>query len=130
EMEDRLANLRAPRWPATFPPLDADKVKRGADVYVAQDCLKCHAIATPGKRQDVKMTDQTEVGTDIAMAYRAAKLTASTGRLEGANELVLPLPHTRQLGPTENRGTITFNAVVGAILSPIPPDWFRNTPSS
>lgn len=114
EIEDRLATLRSPRWPDAFPALDAAKVARGKDIYAAQ-CINCHAIATPGVSQNVTMTPLADVGTDPAMVTVAATRTNATGVLNGVPKYVI-------LGPkftgTEGAGSITFNAVLGAILAP------------
>ncbi|HEX8155125.1 MAG TPA: di-heme-cytochrome C peroxidase, partial [Thermoanaerobaculia bacterium] len=124
EIEDRLAKLRSPKWPAAFPAIDRTKAAAGEKLY-AQHCLSCHAIATPGVRQDVVMTDLSEIQTDPAMVRRAADFDSATGVLEGVKEFVVA---GRRFNARENRGTITFNAVIGAILSPIPADWFRSSP--
>ena len=124
EIEDRLAKLRSPKWPSQFPPIDQAKAAQGQQLY-NQYCLSCHAIATPGVHQDVVMTPLSEVKTDPAMVTRAKIFDAATGVLEGAKEFVVA---GRRLNARENRGTITFNAVLGAILSPIPSDWFKGAP--
>jgi hypothetical protein len=126
EIEDRLAKLRSPRWPAGFPALDATKVQRGKDIYEQQKCLKCHAVATPGVFQEVVMTPLSDAGTDPAMTTVAATRQAETGILEGVPELIIAGP---KFGPTALAGKITFNAVLGAIVSPIPDDWFLGAPS-
>lgn len=127
EIEDRLANLRAPKWTDTnLPPIDAGKVARGQAIYT-QQCLSCHAIATPGVHQNVVMTPLADVGTDPVMVTDAATREAKTGKLEGVPQFVLIGP---KLGPTASAGTITLNAVVGAILSPLPADWFKGSPGT
>jgi mono/diheme cytochrome c family protein len=126
EIEDRLAKLRSPKWPASFPPIDAAKVAQGQVIYNAQ-CLSCHAIATPGQHQDVTMTPLATVGTDPAMVTVAADRQALTGVLQGLPALIFV---GDKFGATAGAGAITFNAVLGAILSPIPSDWFWGTPST
>ncbi|MFZ1681257.1 MAG: di-heme-cytochrome C peroxidase, partial [Rhizobiaceae bacterium] len=44
ELEQILARLRSPRWPAAFGPLDGDRIGRGAALY-REHCLSCHGIA-------------------------------------------------------------------------------------
>jgi hypothetical protein len=124
EIEDRLSKLRSPKWPSTFPPIDPTKVARGQAIY-SQQCLSCHLIATPGVAQDVVMTDLKTIGTDPAMVTNAHNRPASTGVLEGVPTFVILGP---KMTATESAGTITFNAVLGAILSPIPSDWFKGAP--
>jgi mono/diheme cytochrome c family protein len=126
EIEDRLAKLRSPKWPASFPPIDAAKAAQGQVIYNAQ-CLSCHAIATPGQHQDVTMTPLATVGTDPAMVTVAADRQALTGVLQGVPALIFL---GDKFGTTAGAGAITFNAVIGAILSPIPSDWFWGTPST
>lgn len=115
DIEDRLADLRSPKWPAAFPALDAQKVARGQAIY-NERCLSCHAIATPGRHQSVVMTPLQQVGTDPQMATVAENRQAQTGVLQGARKFLIFGP---RFGPTAGAGTITFNAVVGAILSPV-----------
>ena len=125
EIEDRLALLRSPHWPAGFPAIDSTKAAAGQAIYHAQ-CESCHKQATPGVFQDVVMTPLTDAGTDPAMATVASTRQAKTGILEGVPELILL---GSKFGPTASAGKITFNAVLGAILSPIPDDWFLGAPS-
>jgi hypothetical protein len=126
EIEDRLAKLRSPKWPDAFPPIDAAKAAQGQVIY-ANQCVSCHAVATPGQHQDVTMTPLATVGTDPAMVTVAANRQAATGVLNGVKKLILL---GDEFGPTAAAGTITFNAVIGAILSPIPSDWFLGAPST
>jgi len=126
EIEDRLAKLRSPKWPDSFPPIDTAKAAQGQVIYNAQ-CLSCHAIATPGQHQDVTMTPLATVGTDPAMVTVAAQRQAQTGVLQGVPALIFL---GDKFGPTAAAGSITFNAVIGAILSPIPSDWFWGSPST
>ncbi|MCB1382344.1 MAG: hypothetical protein KDJ73_05330 [Notoacmeibacter sp.] len=46
ELEQILARLKPPRWPAAFGPLDEAKRKRGAVLYRAH-CIACHGLADP-----------------------------------------------------------------------------------
>jgi mono/diheme cytochrome c family protein len=126
EIEDRLAKLRAPAWPGVFPPIDAAKAAQGQVIY-NQQCVSCHAIATPGQHQDVTMTPLATVGTDPAMVTVAATRQAATGVLNGVPQMIFL---GDKFGPTASAGAITFNAVIGAILSPIPNDWSWGTPST
>lgn len=126
EIEDRLAKLRSPKWPSSFPPIDTAKAAQGQVIYNAQ-CLSCHAIATPGQRQDVTMTPLAAVGTDPAMVTVAANRQALTGVLQGVPAMIF---FGDKFGAAAGAGAITFNAVIGAILSPIPSDWFWGTPST
>ena len=131
EIEDRLAQLRSPKWPSAFPAIDSTKAARGQTIYNVQ-CASCHKAATPGVAQDVVMTPITSstgpsVGTDPAMATDAATRQALTGILEGVPELIIA---GDKFGSTAPAGKITFNAVLGAIVSPIPDDWFFGAPTT
>lgn len=50
--------LWSPKWPAEFPPLDAAKVARGADVY-KQRCEKCHLPPVDELKADLKTPHPT-----------------------------------------------------------------------
>jgi RoxA-like, cytochrome c-like/Cytochrome C oxidase, cbb3-type, subunit III len=126
EIEDRLAKLRSPKWPSSFPPIDTAKAAQGEVIYNAQ-CVSCHAIATPGQHQNVTMTPLATVGTDPAMVTVAANRQALTGVLQGVPAMIFL---GDKFGATASAGAITFNGVIGAILSPIPADWSWGTPST
>jgi hypothetical protein len=126
EIEDRLAQLRSPRWPPAFPAIDAAKAAQGQIIYKQQHCDACHALATPGKYQVVTMTPLAAIGTDPAMVVDSGR-NAKTGILEGVPEYLIA---GDKFGPTARAGSITFNAVLGAILSPIPSDWSKGSPST
>ena len=115
EIEDRLADLRSPKWQAAFGAIDQARAARGQTIY-NQQCLSCHEIATPGRRQKIVMTPLSDVGTDKQMATIAATRQARTGVLQGVKSYLL---FGDRLGATAGAGTITLNAVVGAILSPV-----------
>ncbi len=115
EIEDRLSDLRSPKWQPAFGAIDEAKRARGQEIYGRQ-CLSCHAIATPGRRQNIVMTPLSVVGTDPQMATVAATRQAKTGVLKGAREFIL---FGSKMGDSAGAGTITLNAVIGAILSPV-----------
>ena len=115
EIEDRLSDLRSPKWQPAFGAIDQARAARGQTIY-NQQCLSCHAIATPGQHQDVVMTPLSDLGTDKQMATVAATRQAATGVLKGVRSYLL---FGDRMGATAGAGTITLNAVVGAILSPV-----------
>ncbi|HEX7149943.1 MAG TPA: di-heme-cytochrome C peroxidase [Thermoanaerobaculia bacterium] len=115
EIEDRLADLRSPKWPAALGAIDTVRAARGQTLY-NQQCVSCHKIATPGRHQDIVMTPLTEVNTDPWMARVAHERMAQTGVLKGVKEYLIFGP---RMTAQEAAGTITFNAVIGAILSPV-----------
>ena len=114
EIEDRLADLRSPKWPAGLPAIDATKAARGQAIY-NQQCVSCHAIATPGRHQNIVLTPLSQIGTDPQMATVSSARKAQTGVLQGVKSYLLFGP---PLGPMAPAGTITLNATVGAIISP------------
>jgi mono/diheme cytochrome c family protein len=115
EIEDRLANLRSPKWQSEWAAIDQTKAARGQQLYAAQ-CESCHKIATPGRHQNIVMTPLSAVRTDKTMATVAATREAKTGVLQGVREMLI---FGKRMGPTAGAGAITFNAVIGAILSPV-----------
>ncbi|HYO76556.1 MAG TPA: cytochrome c [Thermoanaerobaculia bacterium] len=115
DIEDRLAHLRAPKWQPAFGAIDQARATRGQAIYNRQ-CVSCHKIATPGVRQDIVMTPLSAVRTDDTMATVAAHRLAHTGVLQGVRKLLLFGPRMKA---REAAGTVTFNAVIGAILSPV-----------
>jgi hypothetical protein len=73
-------------------------------------------MATPGVEQDVTMTPLATVGTDPAMVTAAATRTNKTGVLEGVRKYMII---GDKFDSTAGAGSITFNAVLGAILAPL-----------
>lgn len=124
DLEDRLSDLRSPKWPAAFPRLDEAKVARGKAVYTGQ-CLSCHAIATPGKHQNITLTALNVVNTDPTMTVVSANRSALTGILQGVPSYLIFGP---KFGKSAFAGAITLNATVGAILSPVSLDTGSTTP--
>lgn len=120
DLEDRLSKLRSPKWPAAFGALDPAKVAAGKALYNSSNpnvnCAGCHSLATPGAYQNVVLTPLSEIGTDPGMTTMVATRTAATGVLQGVRTMLLFGPRMKA---TELAGTITGNAVIGAILSPV-----------
>lgn len=118
DLEDRLAKLRAPQWQPGFGALDPAKVARGRALYNRPDlqCNVCHELVTPGRYQKVTLTPLSQIGTDPAMTTMVATRKASTGVLKGVRKFLIFGP---RMQATELAGTITANAVIGAILSPV-----------
>lgn len=114
EIEDRLSNLRSPKWQTAFGAIDEAARARGQAIYNEQ-CISCHKIATPGKSQDVVMTALSRVKTDDAMAKMAATRIGSTGVLKGRSKVILN-PFSR-FGDKAPAGAMTLHAIIGAILS-------------
>ena len=115
DIEDRLANLRAPQWQTAFGAIDQAKAARGKVIY-NDHCIQCHAIATPGRHQDIVMTPQSLIGTDEQMAKDSAIRMSNTGVLKGVRKFLL---FGTKMKARELASSITGNAVVGAILSPV-----------
>lgn len=84
--------LQSPKWPAVFPALDAEKVKKGEALY-REHCQGCHMppvkelLADKGERywEDgrLKVTDINiqEIGTDPRAALDYRNRTADSGPL-------------------------------------------------
>lgn len=120
-IEDQLSRLRGPAWPKQWASIDAAKAQAGAKLYQA-NCIGCHAIVTPGKRQTVTMTPISEVRTDPKMATNAAtRVTKDTGVLDGAT--IPPLPIIVQpIGATSPTVELVAKITVAAVLAPVPMD--------
>jgi mono/diheme cytochrome c family protein len=114
DLEDRLSKLRSPKW-TEIGTIDQAKAARGKVIY-NDHCIQCHSIATPGKHQDIVMTPLSMMGTDEQMAKNSAVRMANTGVLQGVRKFLLFGP---KMSSRELASTITGNAVVGAILSPV-----------
>ncbi len=82
-LENQLAKLKAPTWPAAFGTLDAAQVAAGKALFVA-DCQGCHAPLT-GTFQKVTMVPQKPGpnATDPWMACNAITYRSATGNLQG-----------------------------------------------
>jgi mono/diheme cytochrome c family protein len=114
DIEDRLSRLRSPQW-TEIGTIDQARAARGKQLY-DDHCIQCHTMATPGRHQDVVMTPQSLIGTDEQMALISATRTSKTGVLQGVRKFLL---FGTKMKADELSSTITGNAVVGAILSPV-----------
>ena len=110
KLENQIKKLWAPRWEEHFGELDADKVKAGRELYVA-NCIKCHEVV-PFNEQDtpveIRMVPVSKVLTDRKMAVNAATGLVSTGPLRKVFDGREKVP----------RGELLKKAVRLALISP------------
>lgn len=116
-LEEAVAKLTAPEWPAAFGVPDPVKVARGKDLYVSQGCVHCHMLV-PKDRQNqpaqVQVVPASLVGTDDAMTTMAATRTAATGVLQG--RLKNPLSGSGdRIGAQELVHDLLSHAVIGVM---------------
>ncbi|MEM7729131.1 MAG: di-heme-cytochrome C peroxidase [Pseudomonadota bacterium] len=91
KLELILQDLKAPRWPDHFPPIDLEAAGRGADLF-AENCASCHLTpdmqrADEGTERMVTFretlgTDPRDL-TDIWMACNAYLAAGPSGPMEG-----------------------------------------------
>ena len=115
DLEDILARLESPQWPAAFPAIDAAKAKAGEAIY-AKNCLGCHALldrTDPNRRIKAHMVEVSTVGTDPRASEGFVKRTGKTGPLQGTPVFVNLL---QNFGDTAAAGEILRNAVFGVQL--------------
>lgn len=120
-LEELLAKLRSPAWPALWAPIDKVKAAAGAKIYGIY-CDGCHSITPRNKpltRMRVTMTPLSVVKTDPVMVTNSATRKSKTGILEGVRMPLIPFvdPLPAEVLSLE----LTAKIVVGAILAP--PDW-------
>ncbi len=120
QLEEWVATLWSPQWPADFPPIDAAKRDQGRTLFVA-NCQKCHAdIDRVSSTRAVKAV-MWGAGTDVLMANNFAVRVGKAGKLEGSYELLFPLAGAKI--PAEAPAALMLhNAVMGTIVgSSFPP---------
>ncbi|HEY3950636.1 di-heme-cytochrome C peroxidase [Phenylobacterium sp.] len=102
-MEILLTQLRPPKWPADFPPIDPKKVEAGRTLF-HDHCSGCHQVLD---RADLKTPIPLQMslfkpggkfmnpapGTDKSMACNAAMATSPTGTLKGAHFAYVDVLH-------------------------------------
>src|SRR5262249_53139082 len=82
--------LKPPAWPEdVLGKLDADKVKRGKEIYAREGCAKCHAEKAPYPKSEpnaagdtfikINRTPLKEIGTDPNYAEYFLRRTATPG---------------------------------------------------
>lgn len=102
-LESSLAKLSPPKWPGSFPALDAQQVERGRSVF-ADNCSSCHVDTSDGVddseltppnsigRRYTKITRMpyADIGTDPAFAEDYGRLKAPTGILGTVLSIAAP----------------------------------------
>lgn len=116
-LEDWWSELRSPKWTdaTALPPLDPTKLARGRDLY-NQHCLSCHAIVTPGVRQNVTLVPLEQIGTDPGMTSVASLRMAKTGILQGVRKNLIPFGP--RFGAEAQAAAVTGHVTISVILTP------------
>lgn len=120
-MELQLSRLMSPRWPSTFPALDAKLVQRGHMLF-KRDCASCHShlepsdLSSPAREQLTKLWGDRPLGTDPWMACNAHTYQALGGLLTGDPRGVLKQIDATPLKGRENTSTYLQTQAIGALL--------------
>ena len=113
DIEKRLFELKSPRWPEAFPPIDPAKRAAGKELF-GRYCVRCHDQIDRDDADRSVIARMSDTGTDPAAARNFIERTAMTGRLEGSRVNFNPLgDRFEQVEPGE---TVLAHAVVGVIL--------------
>ena len=124
EMENQLGGLKAPAWPASFPPIDQDLAKAGSALFQAR-CSTCHTVPSSFgnltesytvtlNRAFSKAPATEAVGTDMWMACNAVMDQADTGVVKGNRTDFFSAP---VFGDQSSNFALVQNAVVGVLLA-------------
>jgi mono/diheme cytochrome c family protein len=135
-LEQLLARLEPPRWPALFDPPNRDAASRSAVLargreLFARDCASCHQPMTPGPAPiDTQLSTFNDAsnprppgappnvapGTDIWMACNAYTYRAQTGRLRGVPVTYTAILDNVRLGDDAPVATMLKTMVGGALI--------------
>lgn len=116
-MELILKDLRAPTWPADFPPIDVALRNEGEALFVSKRCANCHlppSAQQPGRPTERMLTfaDTSPADlTDIWMACNAYVYRGPTGPMQGVRD-----NDGRVLGPDAPVAAMLATAVRGALV--------------
>jgi mono/diheme cytochrome c family protein len=115
-LESWVKTLRSPRWPEQYlPAIDGMKAAKGQSLYQAE-CAECHQVIPRENEGDLYISVKTPVsdlGTDPATAWNAAKNRANTLILEGVKDKILI---GSRFDKTAAAIEIPVNGVVGLVL--------------
>jgi hypothetical protein len=114
-LEQLVARLESPQWPAGFPAVEAAAAAAGKALY-ATHCENCHAPIVrddPNRRIKAHLMTVAAVGTDPVAAVNFVERRAKTGVLQGTPVFV-DLRQT--FGEEAAAGDIVRNAVFGLSL--------------
>jgi hypothetical protein len=116
-LEDWWSELRSPKWSdaTALPAIDSTKLAQGQALY-NQNCLSCHPMVTPGRRQNVTLVSLDDVGTDPGMTTVAATRPAKTGMLQGVRKNLVPFGP--RFGAQALAAEITGHVGISVILTP------------
>jgi hypothetical protein len=115
-LEEAVENLRSPRWPDTFPPIDAAKADAGRALY-DQYCLRCHARidrADPLRKVTAVKTPVSVVRTDPRMATNFADRVGQTGKVRGRREYFVT---GNRFGDTARADALIVHTILGVVLN-------------
>lgn len=115
QLEQWVAELRSPQWPAQYlPAIDQILAAKGG-IHYQQYCSNCHQVIKredEGKPYNAVLTPLAEVKTDPQELHNMLA-TRPAGKFEGRKELVI----AGDVIPAETSGLDPLvNAVVGALL--------------
>ncbi|HEB93456.1 MAG TPA: hypothetical protein ENI94_08315 [Gammaproteobacteria bacterium] len=115
QLEQWVAELRSPQWPAQYlPAIDPILAAKG-EIHYQQYCSNCHQVIKredEGKPYNAVLTPLAEVKTD-PQELQNMLATRPAGKFEGRKELVI----AGDVIPAETSGLDPLvNAVVGALL--------------
>jgi hypothetical protein len=118
-LENQLATLKAPKWPAQFPAIDAALADRGKGIF-ATSCRSCHDdTLAPDAAVKIKMiplfdTTAEHERTDPWMACNAFTYETASGKLEGVKSDLFAGP---TIGPIAQNAGLLATTVKGALLN-------------
>ncbi len=116
-LEKKVSVLKAPVWPEQLlGQIVWPRVKRGADLFKANQCDTCHAIVLPANQvgpADVFLSEVAVIKTDDAMARIAATRLSRTDILENRK---IAFGKSDRFGPEALTADILRHAVTFAIL--------------
>jgi len=110
-LEEKVLALKAPRWPASAPPIDAAQAARGGELFQAQ-CAECHGIRPSPLVRQAWATTVRDVGTD-RRTFDNAQRTGAPGVLTGTQQ---PPVVGERLANHSAKLSILANAVVGSLV--------------
>jgi mono/diheme cytochrome c family protein len=142
DIERKVATLRSPKWPASFPPIDKTKSALGKEIYWGKgayadtskgNCSSCHDDPSNTRKAiQTKMYSLADMNTDLWLACNTYTNQAKTGWLEGRR--TLPFAGTRFADSTsgvsmlQNVAVETIVGGAGQIAEKALDDLFGRTP--
>ncbi|NUS99618.1 MAG: hypothetical protein HOP96_01425 [Sphingomonas sp.] len=122
-LETQLSTLKAPTWPAAFPPIDKDLAFKdqpnqpSGRTLFEQHCKSCHQPrpgTDPYKVVMMPLTENNPNSTDPWMACNAITYRSPTGRLEGTRKGYIG--SGEKFGPDAQLAEMLETTVKGALV--------------